>query len=152
MKTIELTNGDYKALVDDEDYDKVIAFAPSWSAQWAPGRGTRYAFSRGTLMHLVILLPQPGLETNHINGNGLDNQKTNLEGLVMNMLKHYVPKPSKNPLGRGVYICGSGRYVATISWKGKRIHIGTYDTLQEARLAYESRLNSLVSEAYGITI
>ncbi len=69
MREIELTQGKV-ALVDDEDYDYLSQF--NWYAR-KDGQ-TFYALrkdkQRTVLMHRVILRPDVGMESDHIDGNG----------------------------------------------------------------------------------
>lgn len=84
MKEIELTQNQV-ALVDDEDYEKLsqykwIAFKNGhvfYVSRSLP-RGERK--SRTFYMHWeVIGKPAKGLETSHRDGNGLNNQRSNLQ-------------------------------------------------------------------------
>lgn len=83
-KPITITRGQV-ALVDDEDY----VWLSQWKWQAIPGKsGTMYAKRRGNvrkgdkaqtvLMHRVILNSPLGFDVDHINGNGLDNRRSNL--------------------------------------------------------------------------
>lgn len=83
MKRIPLTQNKF-ALVDDEDYDWLMTW--KWCANNMGGH-TYYAQtslprSEGhgvLLMHrLLLVYPSNGLMVDHINHNGLDNQKSNL--------------------------------------------------------------------------
>jgi len=79
MKEIILTQGKV-ALIDDEDFDAVSTGV--WCAQRA--KTTFYAHGRIPKrkkiisMHRFIMGDPKGKEIDHINGNGLDNQKKNL--------------------------------------------------------------------------
>ena len=88
MKKIKLwenqdTLSDKVALIDDEDYEKVMsALGPrskKWYAQCPPG-ATHYAFtgSRRVTMHRVVMDAPKGMDVDHINGDTLDNRKQNL--------------------------------------------------------------------------
>src|SRR5262249_60406190 len=45
---------------------------------------------------------------------------------------------TRNPTGyKGVYRSRSGKFCAAITWYGSRIHIGTYDTAEEAARNYD---------------
>lgn len=72
MREIPLNHGKV-TLIDDEDYELVAAIP--WTYRW------QYAVSNDLSMHRVIL----GLEkhdprvVHHINGNGLDNRRANLQ-------------------------------------------------------------------------
>ena len=79
MKTLELTQGKV-ALVDDEDYESLSRF--KWYAMHG-STGVWYAVrsvNRSTVcMHAVIMKTPKGFHTDHLNGDGLDNQRSNLK-------------------------------------------------------------------------
>jgi len=79
MREIPLTRGKV-ALVDDEDYDRVVAEG-SWYA--TPRRQTFYACRRNTrgmvYMHRFITGAPAGMIPDHWNHDGLDNQRHNLK-------------------------------------------------------------------------
>lgn len=82
MKKIKLSQNLY-AIVDDEDFGMLNQF--KWSA--CKQRNTHYATRAIKLadgkwtsikMHRLIMRTSKGIQIDHINGNGLDNQKKNL--------------------------------------------------------------------------
>lgn len=83
MKTIPLTQGKV-ALVDDEDYEELSRF--KWCAT-KNRRGKFYAVRGGpragggsptVQMHVVIAGTPAGMDTDHIDGDSLNNQRSNL--------------------------------------------------------------------------
>lgn len=77
MKQIFL-NRDEIALVDDEDYERVVEY--EWRAHHDNRMGIWYA-RRSTdnlEMHRFLIEPPGNRYVDHINHNGLDNQKANL--------------------------------------------------------------------------
>jgi hypothetical protein len=82
MKTIRLHNG-METIVDDEWYEYLSKF--HWAAQ--KGRHTFYAMRMERkggkcihiAMHRVITNAESGMVVDHINFNGLDNRKENLQ-------------------------------------------------------------------------
>ena len=79
MKLIKLTQNKF-AKVDDEDFDWLNHF--TWYAQTNDGNNFYPRRTTGhnmhELMHRQILGATKGDIVDHINGNGLDNQKINL--------------------------------------------------------------------------
>lgn len=85
VKKIELTQG-YTALVDDEDYDRVME--RSWHVHFSAGkkRDKGEPYGRGTVdgkkiyLHRFIMeVDNKYIEVDHINHNTLDNRKDNLQ-------------------------------------------------------------------------
>lgn len=77
MREIKLRSG-HISLVDDDDFDNLSQY--KWTG--LVKSNTTYAMCTGcgAYMHRVIVKNIPkGKVVNHINGNGLDNRKENLE-------------------------------------------------------------------------
>jgi len=149
MKEIKLTEG-YVTLVDDEDYD----FLMQWEWQMRKNKRNFYAkrgfWKNGKMwewsIHRLIMGNPPGMEIDHIDGNGLNNQKSNLRVATFHENRMNRKRNKNNSTGyKGVYIriaCKNGRkYVyirAYIKINNKAINLGTYKTLKEAALAYDN--------------
>lgn len=141
MKEVTLHNG-MKAIVDDEDYDRVVSFgkwtahkvANNWYAitcKLENGRKKQYA------MHQIVAT-FPG-QVDHINRNGLDNQKGNLRPCNASQNAANCRTPKNNTSGfKGVsYDPIKRRWVARIRIRGIRKRLGTYHTPEEAACAYD---------------
>lgn len=80
MKEVILNNTGNKAVIDDDDYDLVTSFG-----KWYEN-DSGYAIKKTRLngknisirMHILVNNTPKGLHTDHINGNRLDNRKSNL--------------------------------------------------------------------------
>jgi len=88
MMRIPLTQGKF-ALVDDSDYEwlnqwKWCACRQHGSNRWYAMRGARPQI----LMHQLILNPPKGMESDHINHDGLDNQRSNLRVCTHSQNQH----------------------------------------------------------------
>jgi ribosomal protein S1 len=139
MKEIKLTKGQ-KTLVDDESYE--------WLNQWKwhahKGRGTYYARRRDKnratiLMHRVILeLDDGAIHVDHIDSDGLNNQKANLR--PCSVLENRRNSRKVRILGtqyKGVtYEKSSDRYRARITVSGKVHSLGRFQIATEAAEAY----------------
>lgn len=145
MKEIPLTKG-YVALVDDDDYDELIKY--HWRVRVF--KHTSYAtrvmringVQRTISMHRQILgiLDTPELRADHIDFNGLNNQKSNLRTCTHQQNNKYKQSAKKS---RSKYLgvapiskLHNKRYRATIYHNYKQYHLGYYATEEEAALAY----------------
>lgn len=141
MKEIPLTQGKV-ALVDDEDYEMLMKY--KWHAD--KNRNTFYAHGynkiNGKLVHhlmprLILNVPKE-LQVDHIDGNGLNNQRYNLR-IVNNRTNcqnhHYRHRTSKFP---GVdWVSAISKWRARIQFKGKNNHIGVFIKEIDAACAYQ---------------
>ena len=143
MKKIPLTQGKF-AIVDDADFE--------WLSQWKwcarPDRRNWYAMRRvwkngksvTIWMHRQILNTPPGKETDHINSDGLDNRRCNLRMCTTsqnsgNARKCHKPTTSKY---KGVYWNRIAyKWHVQIGQKGKRVHLGYFDSEIEAAQVYD---------------
>lgn len=79
MKYIELTQGQ-QARISDEDYDELNRY--KWYAHWNAHSNTYYVNSRingkYVAMHRFILVAQHGQLVDHIDHNGLHNERQNI--------------------------------------------------------------------------
>lgn len=143
MIKIQLSQGKI-ALIDDSDFNLVKDH--KWCATTVgKARSHTYALTRksgkNTLMHRLIMSPENGLVVDHKDGNGLNNQRSNLricsvkENLVNSKLN------CKNTSGfRGVgFHRPTGKFRAYISINDKTIHLGLFDTAREAARARDAK-------------
>jgi hypothetical protein len=141
-KQIDLTQGKF-AIVDDGDFEMLSS--RKWFAFNNCNRGW-YAVchnndlpSRSLIrMHRVILNPPIGFFIDHINGNGLDNRRENLR-VVNRSENQWNRKTNKNSVSgiKGIKRRkNDGKWRAVIRVHGKSIHIGYFDSLENAVDAY----------------
>jgi hypothetical protein len=146
MKEIPLASGKGVMLVDDEDYNMLSKY--SWSKLSRHDGATAYAISRtsrkslggrkSVLMHRLIMHPGPSQEIDHIDGNGLNNCKSNLRvcSHSENMQNGRVTKRFGSSRFKGVsYTTQSSKHwLAHIGDD----HIGYFTTQEEAAIAYNA--------------
>jgi len=153
---IPLTRG-FFALVDDISFGRV--FQHDWIAHKGKTSDGSYAFANirddagvqhPAFMHRVIagLQPRDGKKIDHINGNGLDNRVCNLRECSHeeNMRNRRMGKNNTTGL-KGIYLDrNSNLWKATISVKGRTIHLGKFSDKEAAHEAYASAAQKLHGE------
>lgn len=146
MKKIELSGTLGRGifvLVDDCDFD----FIRQWSWNICPkGYAIRTDRTNGkttVYMHKSIAeiagISIKGLQVDHIDGDKLDNRRSNLRPATNQQNQANVGPQSNNTSGyKGVHFHkSSGKYVARIGVSYKRIQLGSYATAEEASKAYQ---------------
>lgn len=129
---IKLTQGKY-ALVDASDYERLN----QWKWQYQHGYAARDKDRKKIFMHRVINQTPVGKETDHINGDKLDNRKSNLRTVTHSQNNiHKGIRPDNTSGIAGVYWEKQrNKWRVRLSLNKKRIDLGFYPTLSEASLA-----------------
>lgn len=162
MKEIQLTQGKI-ALIDDEDFE--LLNQHKWCAD--QGLVTYYAGRQITIqsqnkaknikrkrttiyMHRIILENKlkDNEDIHHINGNGLDNRKCNLQ-IVTRSQHHMTKKKRKNCSSqyKGIHWHKSHKkWQAQIMINYKRINLGYFNNEIEAAKAYDAKAKELFGE------
>lgn len=149
-RIIQLTQGKV-AIVDDEDFRELNKH--KWCA--IKSRRVFYAARRANptgggmiYMHRVIHKTPNEHYTDHINGNGLDNQKKNLRTCTT----------SQNGMNRGIQknnvtgykgVCWKKRdkkYEAKVMFKRRYVYLGYFNSKHDAALAYNKKAVELHGE------
>jgi len=140
MKEIPLTQG-FAALVDDEDWEQLARF--KW--QVLHGHYTHYAqrmqntpYKRVFRMHRELLRPPTGMTVDHINGNGLDNRRSNLR-----LASYSQNQQNKKSKIHSSQFKGVSWHKKKKKWEGRirlgRLrHLGYFASEMEAALAYDA--------------
>ena len=89
-------------------------------------------------LHREILPPPPGLLVDHINGDRLDNRRSNLRTATPSQNNaNSRDRPRKSGF-RGVYPHRpTGRWIAQVSVAGRPQHLGIFDDPRDAARAYD---------------
>ena len=133
---IALTKGLY-ATVDDCDFDWLSQF--KWRAS---AHGSKGAFGAATghkrvYMHRMIMNAPSDHQVDHINGDPLDNRRSNLR-VCSRMENQRNRRSVSNKFGlKGVQQTPYGKFYACIRINKKYQHLGMFDTKEAAALAYD---------------
>jgi hypothetical protein len=129
------------AIVDDADYDWLRKY--DW--HFHPYDATGYA-CRSTLgsdgrhhcigMHRVIMKAPPDKPVDHINGDGLDNRRSNLR-VCTDAGNAQNSKPRKHRRFKGVRHRTKNCYQVSIFANGTKFYLGSFRTEIEAARAYD---------------
>jgi hypothetical protein len=141
MKEIKLTRG-YVAKVDDVDFEGLNKF--KWQVHIDRRRKSRYAMRsekgpeprRHIRMHNVILRPPAGFYADHIDRDGLNNQRSNLRLATHRENCLNTRATTHKSTDRGVYWNHSG-WRAVIRCRGVQIHLGQFKDKTNALIAYD---------------
>ena len=157
MKNIPLTQGQF-ALVDDEDFEWLSQW--KWQAQKA--RKTFYAkrdsWSGGikttVFMHRVIEGTSHSLDTDHRDGNGLNNQKSNLRSCTgqQNRCNRGVQKNNTSGYKGVSWKSSRGKWEVKISSNRKEIFIGRFTDIVDAARAYDEAARKLHGEFANLNL
>lgn len=144
MTKIRLSGGKW-ATIDDEDYGTVIKFSP-W---FCSSRGYAVCNINGQTghMHRLILQSKFGEFTDHINGNPLDNRKSNLRVCNHSQNGANQVAKKKNKTGfKGVHWSKTRKkFCAQIQVNQKMFNLGRYSSATDAAIAY----NKAATKAWG---
>lgn len=150
-KELSLSRGRAVALVDDDDFAVLSKRKWTYSPLGYAYTCTMKNYKKTThYLHRVIMEADKGQIVDHINGNGLDNRRSNLRiGTQRQNLANIKMSP-KNTSGYKGVIKGRKKWIAQIYFRinGKRnnIYIGAFDNPIDAAKAYDKKAIELHGE------
>ncbi len=148
FRRVPLTKNRY-ALVDPEDYERVMTYLwcayrskEVWYAHRDIIKGTAYRN-----MHRFILGDFSSEEIDHIDNNGLNNQKKNLRSCTTSQNAMHRGPSKRNKSGyKGVSWCiARQKWIVQIHTGKKNNYVGAYDSKIYAAVIYDE----VAQEAYG---
>ena len=149
MKCIKLTQDKY-AIVDDDDYEILKKHKWCYSMGYAM-RGDYigdYVNGKNILMHREIMKTPKGFDTDHIDGDKLNNRKENLR--IVTRSQNIMNSKKKSGLSskyKGVsFYKKTSKWTAQICPKEGRIHLGTFLTEEKAARAYDNKAKELFGD------
>jgi hypothetical protein len=143
MKTIEL-NQNKIVMIDDEDYDFLMqwrwfTYTPNKGKSWYVVRHPEIRPGNKIVMHREIMKAPEHLHVDHIDHNGLNNQKINLRLCTNaeNSRNKSLHRKCSSTY-RGVsWHKGCKRWVAQMMFSYKKIHLGCFKSEIEAAKCYD---------------
>lgn len=130
--------------------DHDVAEALGFPAVWEVGRGYAGVGRKATRLHRLVCPPPEGLEVDHINGNRLDNRRSNLRAVTSshNQLAAHFRRRGVSGY-RGVR-ADRRRWSATVKWHGRQYWGGSFATRLVAALARDDLVVRVTGHADGL--
>lgn len=140
-KLIPLTKGRF-ALVDAADYEWLMGWKWYFNGKYA-ARKQHISFfqgkqkQKGIKMHRVIMNTMEGMDTDHINGDGLDNRRENLRICTTSQnMANQIKTRGVSKYKGVVWDRARTKWAARVKINKKAIFLGRFDNEEEAGLAY----------------
>lgn len=112
------------------------------------GSGTRGRRIVSEYLHRLILNPPADKHVDHINGDRLDNRRENLRLVTPSENAQNQTHANGRSGIRGVVWNGtSSTWIGSIQVDGRRVHVGTYATKEDAATAVAAARQSLLTHA-----
>lgn len=130
--------------IDDEDFPIVLAH--TWHISYY-GYVATHVNGIAVTLHKLIMNTPTGMDTDHVNGNKLDNTKFNLRICTRSQNNcNQKPQIGRTSQYKGVcWFKWTSKWRAYIMINKKRIHLGYFKNEEEAAIAY----NVAAVELYG---
>lgn len=155
-REIPLTQGKV-ALVDAEDFQRVSQFKwhafKNQSGKWyARSTSLVRKIGKSLWMHRLILNIGDEHKVDHRDGDGLNNQRTNLRAATSAQNSYNMAlRPTSLSGYKGVSRYNTrhrytGEWVASIKHNGKRLYLGKFKDPKDAALAYDAKAKELFGE------
>jgi hypothetical protein len=150
MKEIELSKGKV-ALVDDEDFE----YLNQWKWSVLKGHNTFYAYRKQSIdgrvcqiyMHRFIMKPPDQLDVDHIDSDGLNNQRLNLRLATKQQNQGNRRKITNgHSKYKGVTLKRGKKWLAQIGINSRMTHLGYFDNEIDAAKAYDRKAKELFGE------
>jgi hypothetical protein len=151
MKQIPLTQ-DKIALVDDDIYELIKVYKwhtmKNYNIFYAARNTSRKDDPQNKqyhiyLHHLVVGKPPKGMDVDHIDGNGLNNQRSNLRVVLHRKNTQNLLKQRMGRLVGASWNKRDKKWRADIQINGKRVYLGYFDSEQEAHETYMKELEKI---------
>lgn len=144
---ITLSKG-YEAVIDAADAPLVSGF--NWSAVVAPHTvyasrmpPRRSGSRRAIFLHRLILGVPDGIFGDHIDGNGLNNRRSNLRPAsgAENQRNRRISITNTSGFKGVSWHKNRAKWQANITTAGRQIHLGLFETAEEAHASYIAAAN-----------
>lgn len=146
VRYVALTRNKF-ALVDAEDYERVNQFKWCVSAKGNKMYAYRKDHGKNVYLHQFLMNPPQGKVVDHIDGNGLNDRKSNLRNCTKQQNLWNRGPTARDSRFKGVHFCKwTRKWYARIGYHGTTICLGPFDKEIEAARAYDRKAYELFGE------
>jgi len=148
MKELKLA-GDKISLVDDDIYEWVSKYHWHVDNKGYARRGTylKRKLSKWIFLHEMIIPCPKGMMRDHIDGNRLNNCRSNLRIVTHQQNNQNRGIGKRNTSGyKGIFLEAKRWWRAFITVNGKKTHLGYYPTAEDAARAYDEAAKKYYGE------
>jgi len=154
MREIPLTQGKV-ALVDDADYEELNQWKwYAWKSHgiWYARRTLNDVVPKGfVLMHRAILNAPIGILVDHQDGDGLNNQRSNIRLATRAQNGHNRGPLRNNKSGYKGVSRSRNRWRAQIQMGGKVVYLGLFREKERAARAYQKAARGIHKDFYRVS-
>lgn len=146
-KKVALGSGQF-AIVDDEDFDLVNQYVWQGHKAGKAGKGGDYVYAVTRIrMHRLVTNCPKGMYVDHINGDTLDNRKSNLRICTNAENQQNTRSRGGSSRFKGVsYSQKKKRWKASFMWKGRVYYCGSFATEEDAARAIDKLRKEVCGE------
>ena len=132
-----------EVILDPEDEHLRVLYAV-----WPNGYVARTVDRKAVYLHRVIMCAELGQVVDHINGNPLDNRKSNLRICTQsdNLCNTSMRRDNKSGVKGVSFAKHVKKWCAQIKYKGEKFHLGYFDNIDDAAAAYQKAALKLHKE------
>ncbi len=139
MSRVLYLSGGEEVVVEEMDYNHLCRWSWHLTENGYAKRvinlgGGRY---KSGMMHRLILGSEDGVQVDHINGNKLDNRRSNLRIATHAENQRNRGKTKSNTSGVKGVALRKGKWEARIRVDGKLLYLGRFDSIEEGAKAYD---------------
>jgi HNH endonuclease len=146
VRYIPLTKGKF-AIVDASDYERLSRYKWCASSTGAQTYAYRHYQGRTISMHRFLMNPPKGMVVDHIDGNGLNNRRSNLRVCTCQQNAYNRRPKGKSSRYKGVWWDKHNKQWIVVVRRGDlHIHLGRFDDEAEAARAYDRKAFELFGE------
>lgn len=128
------------ALVDESDHARLSAFRWLWDGKYVIRNSKRNGRPCNVKLHHDVVGKRPPLVVDHINGNKLDNTRSNLRhcSKSLNTANYHARTRSASGLRGAFKERAKRKYSSHIIVNKKYVYLGTFSSALDAHAAYQT--------------